>query len=308
MSTLTAIALSYLAIGLVAALHFATGATADKLLCVRPIARIVSGLYFAGLPLHEARKATRFGVGLITFLLWPIAVPVCLIDLRGLDAETAKLLGPPIPFSAEDMAPKHTTARLAEIDPEATARATDDAILERVHQMVASLSPRIVVTEDPSQLSRFAIVVRDMIAYAKGLHGQHDRALDAFETFGDRTVIGLVTAFREPDIDRLDAGNPMQCAVLAYAAARGRRALDRNETIPASWLAALAGVSADHVRLLVREGKLQAAAPTAAEALPPRRLVPALRGDPRPGPPPSHAMRITVDSAKAFLAERADAS
>jgi len=167
------------------------------------------------------------------------------------------------------MAPPTSKPRLAQIDPDALAKAVEDDAIHHAHRLALTLSPRVelrVLDSGVSGYTQIGLSVRDLAAYAVGgarLDAPvHDYMISLLEVLG-QPVGGLTstTVIDEAldgrvDVDDLDTDTIGQLALVTCAAlARERVENGRDgQSVPASWLAALAGTSTRQVQHISLSG------------------------------------------------------
>lgn len=185
------------------------------------------------------------------------------------------------------MAPPTNKLRLSQIDPSQLARDVEDAIAHNLHRLAFVMAPRFeisirdtervspTVALDPGEgppppapsFTQIGQSVRDLALYARGLTGIDAPVQEYLITFLDALVPPLGDAqdaagldgvlSGEDDVDLLAPDSVLDRLALVVCAALGRETIESGRAVRASWLAALAEVSSDHVRLLARRGELE---------------------------------------------------
>lgn len=166
------------------------------------------------------------------------------------------------------MAPPTTKLRLSSIDPDQLGRDVEDAALRHVSRLALPLSPGATVSvvderdDVPRPTTTIGFTVRDLAAYAVRGEPLDDVVeaymvdlLDVFATplGSDDAELAVILA-GEREVDDLTETTVVDRLALVACAALGRERLATNKPIRPSWLAALAGVSSQQVRLLARTG------------------------------------------------------
>lgn len=185
------------------------------------------------------------------------------------------------------MAPPSNKLRLSQIDPSQLARDVEDAIAHNLSRLAFVMSPRFEIVirdtervsptvalepgeEPPKPAPSFTQIgqsVRDLAVYARGLSGLDAPVQEYLITFLDVLTPPLGDAqdaagfdgvlSGDDDVDLLAPDSVLDRLALIVCAALGRETIEAGRPVRASWLAALAEVSSDHVRLLARRGELE---------------------------------------------------
>lgn len=166
------------------------------------------------------------------------------------------------------MAPPTTKLRLSAIDPDQLGRDVESAALQHIQRLVVPLTPGVtlIARDDRGETARpvttIGCTVRDLAAYAVRGEALDDvveaymvELLDVFSTplGSDDLELEQILA-GEREVDDLTETTVVDRLALVACAALGRERLAMGEPIRPSWLAALAGVSSQQVRLLARNG------------------------------------------------------
>lgn len=172
------------------------------------------------------------------------------------------------------MVRKSARLRLVDIDPEQLARDVGDQLASFVSHLAFKLAPRFMLhLQGPEEApTDIGLTVQDLATYAIGRGG-----LDA--TVGEYCVslipllgtpldpssgplpLGLARWLEgETDTRNLDPESLADRVGLVITAALGREAIEGGHAVTAPQLAALASVSPDSVRRLVRTGEIKAPA------------------------------------------------
>lgn len=157
------------------------------------------------------------------------------------------------------MAPPTTLPRLATLDPEALARELEEQLAAHLARLAVPLSPGTVhVQRAAAGESDLAATVRDLHAWAARGDGDAEEALEAAGDLAAvlyRPPVGGAPAAPAELVS--DVAPTTAAGLLLVAAAARCRIADGGAVAPRE-LAALAGVDAAHVRLLVRQGEIEA--------------------------------------------------
>lgn len=170
------------------------------------------------------------------------------------------------------MAPPTNKLRLSAIDPAQLARDVEDAIAHNISRLAFVMSPRFEITirdtsDRGTSFTQIGESVRDLAVYARGLSGLDAPVQEYLITFLDVLTPPLGDAqdaagfdgvlSGDDDVDLLAPDSVLDRLALIVCAALGRETIEAGRPVRASWLAALAEVSSDHVRLLARRGELE---------------------------------------------------
>jgi hypothetical protein len=166
------------------------------------------------------------------------------------------------------MAPPTDKPRLRDLDPEVVATEACDLLVRQLGRVAFALAPAIdqgaLAGLDGPALARstdIGIMVQQLTVYARdGAMGDwpdNGCAVDAVQSVCEvlYSQAGVVGTFGVGEL--ADEADPETVLGLVVVAAMARAGLARGEALTARELAALASCSADHVRLVARQGGLR---------------------------------------------------
>lgn len=184
--------------------------------------------------------------------------------------------------------PVTDTPRLSAIDPQRLAAEVCAGAIDHVAHLLIGIAPSAAWRlPEPDALLDLRHTVATLVGYAQGHHGldapveEYLLSLLPLWTYAaaERGHVDTPEYDRamQGDLDVLDTDWRGQL-VLVMVAATGRQEIDGGRPVTVTRLAALAGVSPDHVRLLARRGEIDLSggahltgAPLAADAATARR-------------------------------------